>query len=185
MTKADFFSLAFKIIGLYFFVMVVTSAMQIIAMMINFDSSGWGEEFWVLSIILVMIFGVIIYLVVGYYLTFRTEKILSLLKIQRDDSVLKAEINKTDVIEIALAIIAVIAMVFMLPRILADISGIVYFSEADEFGNRNVEFDQDSIAMLIQVFIGVFLLFNARNFAKWIVRRGEKDDQIDRDNKFK
>jgi len=184
MTKTDFFSLVFKLIGLYFFVMVVTSAIQIIIMIVNFSLSGWGEEFWVLTSILAMIFGVVIYLIIGYYLTFKTEKILNLLKIRQDSEALKTDINKTDIIEIALAIIAIIAIVFILPRVLGNISGIVYFSERDEFGKRTVEFDQNSIGMLTQVIIGLFLLFNARNFAKWIVRRGEKDDQIDEDNKI-
>ena len=107
-----------------------------------------------------------------------------MIKAHPDERELKMHINKMDVFEISLAIIAVIAIVYTLPHTLGNIVNIVYFAEKDEFGQSDVHFDQDSIIMLIQLFIGFFLLFNARNFAKWIVRKGEKDDQIDRENQL-
>ena len=42
MTKTDIFSLVFKIVGLYFFVLMVTSTIQFITMLINYyDSEGF------------------------------------------------------------------------------------------------------------------------------------------------
>ena len=93
-------------------------------------------------------------------------------------------INKTDVIEISLVLIAVVAIVFPLSFVLGNITEIVYFAETDEFGQSSASFDQNSISMLIRIAIGIFLLFNSRNFAKWIVKKGEGDDQIDKESEM-
>ena len=140
MTKSDIFGLVFKILGLYFFVLVATNFMQFVGMLINFGDAGWGSSFWIVTNIPVMIFGIIVYSIIGYFLIFKTGVTLRLLRILPDDKVLELNINKTDVIEICLAIIGVIAIVFPISYVLGNISEIVYFTETDEFGGCSLWF---------------------------------------------
>lgn len=180
MTKSDIFGLVFKIIGLYFFVLVFTNLMQFFQILFNYGPTDWGGDFWAIAIIVGMLFGIIMYFIFGYFFIFKTNSFLKLLKIYPDEKVLKIGINKTDIIEVSLVIISVIAMVFPLSFVLSNITEIVYFAETDEFGQSSASFDQNSISMVIRIAIGIFLLFNSRNFEKWIVKKGEGDDQIDK-----
>ncbi len=180
MTKSDFFNLVLKVIGLYFFVLVCTGMIQFILMILNSFFNDYGSDFWLMygGTIINLVF----YAFIGYTLIFRTEKISRVLKIQSDNKEFKSTIDKIDLIELSLVIISVIAIVFSIPGILANLTDIIYFPVRDEYGYSDKSFDAQSLRMVFQLAIGIFLLLNARNFSKWINKRGINDDEFDRKN---
>jgi hypothetical protein len=178
MTKSDFFDLALKLIGFYFFILVFTGLIQFIIMIINSSFNDFDEQLWLYYSGTALNFA--LYLIFGNILVFRTHKVERLLGIQPDNKELKLTLNKVDLIELALITISVIAIVFSTPRILGNLIEIVYYPATDEFGNSSKSFDDFSYGMTFQLLVGMFLLLNARNFSKMINKRGIKDDEFDK-----
>lgn len=178
MTKYDFFNLALKVIGLYFFVLVFTGMVQFIIMIINSFFNDFGGEIWLMygGAMINLVF----YVFLGYLLIFRTNKISRVLNLQSENKEFKLTIEKVDLIEISLVIISVIAIVFSIPVILASLTDIIYFPVRDEYGFTNKSFDANSFKMVFQLAFGIFVLLNARNFSKLINKHGIKDDEFDK-----
>ena len=178
MTKSDIFNLTFKLIGFYFLVLFFTNVIQLILVLINSLSADYGDGMWMMYG--GMIINVILNFFLGYILVFKTERITKLLKIKSSTGTLKMAMDKRDLIELSLIVISVIAIVFSIPTILANITDIIYFPQNDEFGYSEKSFDSHSMTKVVQLALGIFLLLNARNFAKWINKRGIKDDEFDK-----
>jgi hypothetical protein len=177
MTKSDFFILALKVIGLYFFVLVFNSTIQFVLVVINSFFNDFGGEF--LLMYSGMTISIVIYGLLGYLLIFKTAKFLRILRILPENKEFKVNVDKIDLIELSLVVISVIAIVFSIPGILASLTDIIYFPVKDEFGYSEKSFDVNSYERVFQLVIGIFLLLNARNFSKWINRHGIKDDEFD------
>ena len=178
MTKSDFFNLILKVIGLYFFVLVFTGLIQFIMMLINFSLDDFDGQFW-------LYYGgttinLVFYIIFGFTFVFKTEKVQRTLKLQSDQKEFNLTVDKLDLIEIAIVTISIVAIVFSIPGIAGNLTEIIYFPSADEFGNSDKSFDNYSYSMVFQLAVGIFVLLNARNFAKKIFTRGIKDDEIDK-----
>jgi len=153
---------------------------QFILMIVNSFFNDFGGEFWL------MYGGTTInlafYVFFGYSLVFKTEKISKMLKLKYENKEIKVTIEKVDLIELSLVIISVIAIVFSIPGIIANLTDIIYFPSRDEYGYSDKSFVVHSFTMVFQLAAGIFLLLNSRNFSKLINKRGINDDEFDQKN---
>jgi hypothetical protein len=117
-------------------------------------------------------------LVFAYMAIFKTELITNRISKSNEGSI-ELITNKTDWLEIALASIGILAIVYSIPNILYSVVENVYFHDHREtvFWTRPTR--NEMYQAVFQLVIGTFLLMNARNFAKLIVKRGKQDDEHD------
>ncbi|MEQ9288359.1 MAG: hypothetical protein RIG77_15685 [Cyclobacteriaceae bacterium] len=175
--KTQILDIAIKVFGLYYFVQFAKHLIEFIFMMIgnNMFDNGQIEGRYIYFVVSVTW---LIELTFAYIAIFKTELIMSKIPFRNDGS-LELNIPKIDILEIALALISVVAIVYSLPNILALIIDNTYFHNNEEsmFWNRSTK--NSLIQSMVTLVTGIFLLFNARNFSKLIVGRGEQDDNLD------
>ena len=174
MTKSELLNIVIKIFGLYYFVRFVQHLMEFLFMVIGNSTFDYGLETWfVYSGIFIT---TLVELAFAYVATLRTELIANRLSGGTEET-LTLPTSKTDLIEIALAVISVLAIVYSIPSILAQIIDNIYFHnhQETEFWTRPTK--KNLIQSTMTLVIGIFLLLNSRNFAKRIVNRGELDDK--------
>ena len=114
----------------------------------------------------------------AYLAIFRTQLIANKISSHNNETV-EVPTTKTDLLEIALAIVSILAVFNSIPILLSQQVNSIYYHdhwESDFWtaGTKNVLFQN-----LFFLASGIFLLLNARNFAKWITKRGEQDDKND------
>ena len=177
MTKSELLNTAIKIFGLYYFVRFVQHFMELVFMAVgnNLFDNGQMESWYIYSGISIT---VIVELTIAYLATFKTELITNKISPNNNETA-ELEISKTDLLELALAVISVLGIVYSIPNILAHVIDNIYFHNHEEsvFWNRPTK--NSLIQAAVTLAIGIFLLLNSRNFAKLIVKRGTRDDQLD------
>lgn len=124
---------------------------------------------------------VLMELTFAYIATFKTELITNKISTKANGAV-ELQISKTDLLELALAIISVLAIMYSIPNILAHVIDDIYFHNHEDnlFWNRPTK--HSLIQSMVILVIGIFLLLNSPNFAKLIVNLGIQDDQRDENN---
>ena len=100
-----------------------------------------------------------------YYLNSRTK-----------NQAVQIALGKNDYLELSIATIALIAILYSLPQLLSELVYLIYFKEPQVENFFVPHHETDFFRPTFQLVIGLFLLLNSRNFAKKIVKRGEKDD---------
>lgn len=173
MTKKDILTIAIKIFGLYYFVRFVQHVMELFYMVLNyFDiSEGWFIHTGITLTILIDI-------IFAYLAIFKTELIVNRISTKTDGQILVPP-AKTDLLEIAFAIIAVLAIITAVPAILAHGINNVYFHDHKENEFWTTPTKYEFIRSMVSLAIGIFILLNSRNFSKWIVNHGVEDDKKD------
>ena len=176
MTKQDIYSIVVKILGLYFLTKFIQHFMELGFMIARYKSYGESPD-------ILIIFGgifvtTVISFVLGYFLTFKSESITKRI-FKFDSKTIDIGLEKTDWIEISLVTIGIIAIVFSVPQILSTIVDNIYFHNHRESVFWTLNRKTDTLYGLFKLLAGLFLILNARNFAKKIVRRGENDDELD------
>ena len=129
-----------------------------IVILINSFSQDYNDQLWIMYG--ASIFNIILYLLISWILIFRTERILRIIRVNTDNQQLNLNIGKTDVLEIATIIIAIMAIIFAIPSVLHDL---IYFIDL-----QNV----NSFSMIVQLIVGVILLLKARMISAWVIKRG-------------
>ncbi|MEQ8470838.1 MAG: hypothetical protein RIC35_06610 [Marinoscillum sp.] len=175
MTKTELLNTAIKIFGLYYFVRFVQHFMEFLFMIFgnNFFTDGQGLFIYAgISITFLVEVGF------AYVAIFRTELIANKISSTNQGTV-ELRTTKTDLLEIALAIVSVLAILNSIPNLLSQQVNSIYYHD-----HKEAEFWTTAAKNLLyqNLFIlaaGTFLLLNARNFAKWIVNHGTQDDKLD------
>ncbi len=120
----------------------------------------------------------IIYFFFAYFAVFKTELIVNKIS-KNNEGTLELRNSKTDLIEIALAIISVIAIINSIPDLLSQQVNSIYYHDQKEVEFWTTAAKNHLYRNIFMLAAGIFLLLNTRNFAKWIVNRGEQDDKQD------
>lgn len=98
-----------------------------------------------------------------------------------DGDQVQLTLQKTDWLELAIAIIGVITIIHAIPNLLNVVVGQVYYrNDPETFG-----LGDETAPIYLEIFklvVGLLTILNARNLAKFIVKRGLKDDEHDRQN---
>lgn len=120
--------------------------------------------------------------VFAYFAIFRTELITEKISTTNPET-LEFQTTKTDLTEIALAIISIVAILNSIPNLLSQQVNSIYYHDHKEMEFWTTTAKNHLYQNLFALAAGTFLLFNARNFAKWITNRGEQDDKHDENSK--
>ena len=123
----------------------------------------------------------LLYFVLGYFGTLKAEVITKRIS-KPDTKTIDLGLGKTEWMEISLVTVGVIAIIFSIPQILSTIVDNVYFHNHQESEFWTLSRKTDTFYGVFKLVTGLFLILNARNFAKKIVLRGEKDDKLDKKN---
>ncbi|MEQ9102309.1 MAG: hypothetical protein RIF36_24950 [Imperialibacter sp.] len=177
MTKKELLSIAIKIFGLYYFVSFAQHITEFLFLAFGDSLFGNGQlDSWIVysGISLTALTD----LAFAYFATFKTELITDRIS-KSDTGTVELTTSKTDLIEVTLAMIAVVAIVFAIPDILAGIVDNIYFHNHDESVFWTPATKTVTFRSVFTLFAGIFLLLNSRNFAKRIVGRGQLDDRRD------
>ncbi len=177
MTKTELYSIAIKIFGLYFLVVFIEDVFGATFYSAGLFSSSF-ESPWYMY---VSIFGKsLVDFAVFYIATLRTDLVLKRF-FKTDDSQVHLTLLKFDWLELAISIIGVIAIINAIPNLLNVVVGQVYYrNDPEAFGLGN-----EKAPIFLEIFklaVGILTILNARNLAKFIVKRGERDDEYDRQN---
>ncbi|MDN5215790.1 hypothetical protein QQ020_27175 [Fulvivirgaceae bacterium BMA12] len=181
MTKTELLNVAIKIFGLYYFVRFVQHFMEFLFMAFgtNFYDDDQLQGWFIYAGIFLTF---LVDFVFAYFAIFRTEYIVS--KISRNnEGTLELQTTKTDLLEIALAIISIVAILNSIPDLLSQQVNSIYYHDHKEVEFWTTTMKNHLYQSLFMLAVGIFLLFNSRNFAKWIVNRGERDDKHDENSK--
>jgi hypothetical protein len=118
--------------------------------------------------------------VAGLLMVFKADWISDKLRTPANGYINSA-LEKTDIIELVLIAIGVIAILYSVPEMLYKLVTYAYFNDYDENEERLFWTDGNNLSnMLFSAFkfvAGLFLLLNARNFARRLRRAGEREDQ--------
>ncbi|MDH5609393.1 MAG: hypothetical protein OEY56_07935 [Cyclobacteriaceae bacterium] len=179
MAKSELLYIAIKIFGLYFIVQFVQYFIDFLFMVVgNNLFTNDAEMIYVFAGIAIT---GLVYLIFGVLAIFKTELIAR--RILRPTSELvNISTSKLDIIEIALVTISVLAIVYSIPSILSQTVDNIYFHDPKETEFWTKSTKGEFFESVFITVIGIFLLLNARNFAKMIVKRGERDDRHDEES---
>jgi hypothetical protein len=176
MTKKEVLNIVIKIFGLYYFVKVVQHFMDFLIIIIGNSAFDYQLDTWFLygGIFLSMV----VELTFAYVATLRTELITNIITKDNGGTV-KLATNKTDLLEITLSAIGILAIVFSISDILYPIIESNYFHDHKESDFWSKPIRSEIFRAILKILVGIFLLMNSRNFAKMIVKRGKQDDKHD------
>lgn len=180
MTKTVLLNTAIKIFGLYYFVRFVQNFTELLFLFLGnsfFDSPRLDSALIYSGITLT----VLVDLTFAYVAIFRTQLITDRIsKTEIENSALG--VSKTDLMEIALAVISVLAIVNSVPDLLTQQVNNIYYHDHAEVEFWTTGAKNQFFQLLFTLIVGIFMLINSRNFAKRITKRGEQDDQHDKSN---
>ena len=180
MTKTDIYSIVIKIFGLVFLVKFVSRLIDFISFVGNLGNI-WNEpDYPFFSMFFAITISILFYFLIGYIALLRTDVIVNRF-FTPDSKVLDLPLVKSDYLEISLAAIGAYIMVYSFPGILTSIADSIFSQKHQESEFWATPRNVDILRVAFEFLSGLFLVLNARNFAKRIVRRGEADDK--RDNK--
>ena len=175
MTHSALFHTAIKIFGLYFVILTVMNLRDIIAsisgqlLMSNNDG------------ILVMLFYEIYYVVfnttIALILLFKTDWVAEKLQPVESEP-LNVQADKTDWIELAIIVISALAVLHALPEILFKLVHYTYFNDYEP-NERPYFWTNANKAEIFSIFkfvTGLFVLLNARNFARRLKGIADRED---------
>ncbi len=156
MTKADLFNIAIKIFGLFYFVRFVQHFMEFLFMI--FGNTFWPDmqaQGWYIYV------GIFVTLLVdfvfAYLAIFRTSTIVTRIS-SADEGTVALQSTKTDLLEIGLAIIAVLAILNAIPDLLTQQVNSIYYYDHKETEFWNVSARNHLFRNLFVLGAGVFLL---------------------------
>ena len=176
MTKIDVVLVAIKIFGLYYVTQLVQHIIQFIFMM-----SGSGSFYEGIDMIFYyggIFFTLIIEGMIAYLAILRSEWIVSKV-IKENTAPAQLNTDKTDLIEIALAIIGVVAVTHAIPELLSQVVEMVYFRDRS-IPIPEIWTKDNRSQFFLSIFTlstGLFLIMNARNFADKIAKAGKSNDE--------
>ncbi len=176
MTAHSLLHTACKILGLFFFVLAALQVRDIIysVMVIAIDPPGYQDQ-WILSALFPM-YAVIVNIVGGLLFIYKADWITRKLQVSTTGE-LNIAVGKRDLIELAVIMISLLALLTSVPQLLHKLVSYAYVYDREE--GRNVGTNSDIALLLFFVFkfvAGLFLLLNARYLANWLTRVGETED---------
>lgn len=176
MQKTEVYSLAVKILGLYFFARFFHFLIDFFYMFSANGDFNYSIQNW--EIYKGIALTTAVYFAIGYLATFKSDLITNRI-FRTKNQAIEISLGKSDYLELAIASISLIAILYSLPQLLSELVYLIYFKEPEIDNFFRPHHETDFFRPAFQLVIGIFLLLNSRNFAKKIVKRGEQDDKQD------
>ena len=167
MKKTELFQTALRIFGL-FLMLQVAHQLIILLIEVNLRSLPLYSD----NLISMFLSGTL-----AYFAIFRTDFLMSKLPM-KDEGAFQLTTTKTDLIEIALAILSIVVIIRALPDVLGHVINILYDLE-----QQNTEFwssysKKYFFQSILELIAGLWLYKNSRKLAKRMVKKGEQADQF-------
>lgn len=175
MTKAEVYTTAIKIFGLYFLTLFIQDALEFAFFMIGSITTESFTNGWYIygGILAKTLVDFAVFFVATLKTNFITDRFFT-----SDNTNIELTLVKSDWLELAIAIIGIVVIVYSIPSLFNFVVGSIYFrTNPEEFGSTN-----EKAPIFLNGFkfiVGIFTILNARNLAKFIVKRGESDDNLD------
>lgn len=121
MTPRSLFNIVLKIMGIFFLKEILFMVPQLFGSVFGLvNGSSLDEAIWVLLYTLAMI---VIYWFIGYFLIFKTEKIIDELKLDKgfDQEIIPLNLHRSSLLSIALIVMGGFMIVYSLPALIKDI----------------------------------------------------------------
>lgn len=170
---------ACKIFGLYLFVLAALNVRDILFYIVSFGVRSTPDSGEML-IILLPFYMLAFNIVAGLLLVSKADWIAGKLRAPANGYI-NTTLEKTDIIELVLIAIGVIAILYAVPEMLYKLVTYAFFNDYDKNEKRFFWSDGNNMgALLFSTFkfvAGLFLLLNARNFARRLRRAGEREDE--------
>lgn len=171
MKKSDLYTVSLKIFGLFLFFRVIIHIKDFLFMTIG---SMTFSDTPVDMVYGGIIFSILIELAVGYILIFKTESVTN--RISKSDSTVELLTSRKDLLEVGIAIIAIVLITWSSAELLSHFAEATYFhdhKESEYFTLANKKIISYAAFKLIA---GIFSLMNSRHFSTLIIKRGDKID---------
>lgn len=186
MTRRHFIETSVIIFGCYFMVLAIQNCRDVITYLSAtvFYDGGFKD---LLDGIFITSVQLIINVIAGVYVIANAKNISQKFDAAQGEK-LSFGLRKVDIIEVALIVIAVIGITSSIPRILHKVTHFLYFNDYEKHEKTRFWTGQEKAIILYWIFVlavGIFLVFNARYFAKKIVRIEDKDDEQDLQSKHR
>lgn len=178
MSTHSILSIGAKVFGLYFFVLAAIDLRNIIVALSFEIGSGYPMAAEDVSPIFLPLISVILDVVIGLVLIYKSDVIASKLNASLNDSI-NLPVTKRDIVEIALIAIGFIAVLNAIPLMFQKLVSYAYFNPYDRPERSNFWTNLDTAAMIYSVFefvAGLFLVLNARSFARKLQRVSDRED---------
>ena len=177
MTAASLLATASKIFGLYMWVLAALEFRNLIySIFFGVASPSQRDDAWTPT--LFVAFNLIFHIVVGVILIYKAEAISHKLRPANGGDI-NIPLGKTDITEIVIIAIGCIAILSAVPLMLQKLVSYAYFNDYDPHERKFFWDSNHTAAMIFSVFefvAGLFLLSNARHFAKRLQRTSERED---------
>jgi len=171
MKKIDVIDLALKIFGIHVIIVALLYLKDLHYLKTLFSQND-PFSIDILAIVFFIGGGVITFLI-GYFLIFKSKKIVQ--RIIKDDLDINIsyDVNYQKILDIALIIIGLVVLIIRLPNFITAIYRFVSYL----FGNmRNTyEYLSYDIASLIHYILGYFLVTNSKAISNWIIKINKKN----------
>ena len=177
MSTRSVLTTAIKIFGLYFLVLAAIDFRNTIVSILFQAGSDhpigdrWGPIF--LSTL-----AVILNVVVGFILLNKADDIAKRVNASSSHSV-NLPVTKTDIVELALIVVGFIAALYAIPLILQKLVTYAYFNPYELSERKHFWTIHDTAAIIYSLFefvAGLFLILNARSFARKLQRVSDRED---------
>lgn len=169
MSKRDVFRIVIKLFGLYSIVLLITALPQVFSSIFL-----WGES----TIIIGTLLSIIIFLSLIYIMLVKTDKIISVLKLDKDFDDEKASLSQftpTGIIKLGLVIVSAYLIILNLPDLVTNLFYLFKYSIPDDgidsflnsFSPTNPNY-YVLISSAIQIVVCFFVLTNKNRIAERI-----------------
>jgi hypothetical protein len=179
MNSTDIIKTSSKIFGLYFILQTISNLRDMFYYLTGTLISS-GDNEGVFMILEGQVYMAVFNLAVGLTLIFKADWVTEKLNPQTTGD-LKANLDKKDLVELAIIVISGITILYSVPEILYKLVHYTYFNDYN--GNERQYFwtnenKSDIFYSIFKSVVGLFCLLNARNFAGRLQKIGDKDEKL-------
>lgn len=177
MTAKTLFTVVLKILGILFIKDILISIPQLVSLLTLNLRSEYGVSFGAMAL---FVLSIGTYLVLAYYLIFRTELIIDKLKLTTglDVDPIRLTMHRSTVLTICIIVIGALMVVNSLPFLIRE--AISYYQQANAnkyFSNGATPDKSYLVSYAVQVFIGLLLMGNQRQIVNFIELRRRDSNQ--------
>ena len=177
MIPTNLLASASKIFGLWLFVLAALEFRSLIYFIsAELASPSYRDNAWMSTLFILI--NLVLLIVVGLILIYKADRISRRLG-PADVGAMTSPVTKIDIIEIVIITIGFVAILDSVPLVLQKLVSYAYFNDYQPH-ERNLYWGSNEIAAMIfavfEFISGMFLLFNARHFAKGLHRLSERED---------
>jgi hypothetical protein len=177
MSNSTLLSTASKIFGLYFCVLAALDFRDLIfTVVFAIASPSRHDSDWVT--IFGPMFSFLFNVGAAWFLIARADQISKRLGASKVEAI-STSVTKTDTAEVAIIVVGFIAMLYGVPVIFQKLISYAYFNEFQDEDRRYFWDNRDTAAMIYYVFqsvAGLFVLLNARHFARKFDKLSDREE---------